>query len=138
MGFLSYLTYSVLGIVVLANNNEIINQMWFYNLISLLAVPLFLLTHMYGCFINYKYYLFILLIILIWGGIIIFDNINNSNIWNFSLVTFLCQILVVLSPIFIKLYIFICSLKTPCCCIKDDYLINKKDNDQQKVNTEDV
>ena len=142
IGLISYLIFNIFGIIILCNY-QYMNQIWYYNLLSLLIVPLFFIMTM--CRFNYlNYYFFIFIFILvIWGGILIFNKLAMDNLWLFSLVTFCCQILILNSPCLLKLYLFVCSLKTPCCCLLDynnsdlEDEINSKENFQeQKVNNE--
>ena len=152
--FISYFTYSIFGIIMILNNNNFDN-LWIYNLISLLVIPFFTIMLMCGCgrdYIQYLFY-FVIFVLIIVGGIFIFNNEDNTHLWQFCLITFILQILALFFTSLIRFYTFICSLKTPCCCIKNenkDYLINnskridnnetinefKIDDQEEKVNNE--
>jgi len=142
---ISYFTYSILGIIVLNSNN--FNNLWIYNLISLLVVPFFTIIFMCGYSRDYIHYLFYLAIfvLIIVGGFYTFNNEDNNNLWQFSLTTFILQILALFFTSLIRFYAFICSLKTPCCCIDNEYTIDNQekvnneytiDNDEEIVNNE--
>lgn len=129
--FISYFTYSIFGIIVLNNNN--FDNLWMYNLISLLVIPFFTIMLICGCgrdYIQYLFY-FVIFVLIIVGGIFTFNNEDNTNLWQFCLVTFILQILALFFTSLIRFYTFICSLKTPCCCIKDNGY-----NNQEKMNNE--
>ena len=129
--FISYFTYSIFGIIVLNNNN--FDNLWMYNLISLLVIPFFTIMLICGCgrdYIQYLFY-FVIFVLIIVGSIFTFNNEDNTNLWQFCLVTFILQILALFFTSLIRFYTFICSLKTPCCCIKDNGY-----NNQEKMNNE--
>ena len=71
--------------------------------------------------------------IVIWGGTIIFNINNYNNLWYFGLITFSLQLLVVLYPVLIKFYTYLCSLRTPCCCVKD-YHYEQNENKEIQLN----
>jgi len=132
--FISYFTYSIFGIIVLNNNN--FDNLWMYNLISLLVIPFFTIMLMCGCgrdYIQYLFYLVIFVLIIVGGFFTFNNNEDNTNLWQFSLITFILQILALFFTCLIRFYTFICSLKTPCCCIEDNGYIS---DNQEKINNE--
>ena len=76
-GFLIYLIYTIFGFILILNDIQY-NQLWFYNLLSLLVVPILITMQLcfYFWFRNFKYLSCFIMPIVIWGGTIIF-NINN-------------------------------------------------------------
>lgn len=134
--FLLYIAYTIIGFIIIIDDYSQVkcNYLWIYSLLSLLipvsifivqlcAVP-FLLTDIkkLSCFF---------LLMVIFGGISVFNCITGSNIWIFALVSFIFQTLVSLAPIFIKLYTCLCHLKTPCCCVNTDYYVNEIEDDNE-------
>lgn len=137
--FISYFTYSIFGIIVLNNSN--FDNLWMYNLISLLVIPFFTIMLMCGYCRDYIQYLFyfVIFVLIIVGGIFTFNNEDSTNLWQFSLITFILQILALFFTSLIRFYTFICSLKTPCCCIEDNGYItdsHEKIKNEKIVNNE--
>ena len=131
---LGYIAYNVITINFLIVN--IINDIWIYNLLSLIILPLYYLISVYGYRINFKFIQFIFLTFFIWAMFLLNSNTVNktSNIYYNTIFTSICQILVAFSTIILNFYMFLCQLKTPCCCYTDTYYDINSDDDEQKEN----
>ena len=138
MSSILYLIYNVIGIVYLTEF-PLYNSIWFYSLFSILLIPLFFLLSSIGRnFIYYKYLIFTFLVSL-WG-IIVVSNVNYSynNLVYFAITSIIFQLLLSFFPIIVRIYTFLCSIKTPCCCIDNEQYYEHKstDNEIAKEHTE--
>ena len=132
--FLLYIVYTVLGFIITINQYSQVKceYLWIYSILSLLTplsmvlIQICAIPHLFTDIKNICYFYCLM---AIFGGISVFTCIDRSNIWIFALISFILQILVSLIPCGIRTYIFLCSLKTPCCCINTDYLTEEEEND---------
>ena len=132
--FLLYLVYTIFGFIVIGNGYSQVKceYLWIYLVLSLLIpfsiflIQLCAIPHLFTDIKNI-YYFFSLM--AIFGGISVFTCIDSSNIWIFGLISFILQLLVSLLPCGIRIYVFLCGLKTPCCCVNTEYPIEEIDDD---------
>lgn len=118
--FLLYFVYTIYGILIITNDysSVVCQHLWVYVLLSLLIPLALLLVQACACpflFTDFKNISFFFFFMVIFGGISVFSCIENSSLWIFALVTFILQIFITMFPIIMKFYVFLCSLKTPCC-----------------------
>ena len=135
--FLLYIVYTILGFIITINQYSQVKceYLWVYLVLSLLMpLSMFLIQicAMPHLFTDIKNICYFYCLMAIFGGISIFTCIDNSNIWIFALISFILQILVSLIPCGIRTYVFFCGIKTPCCCVNTDYLI-EEENDNLEV-----
>lgn len=119
--FLLYFVYTIYGIFIITNDysSVVCQHLWIYVLLSLLIPLALLLLQACACpflFTDLKNISFFFFFMVIFGGISVFSCIKNNSLWIFALVSFIFQIFIAMFPIIMKFYVFLCSLKTPCCC----------------------
>ena len=65
------------------------------------------------------------------GGISVYSCPDISNVWIFALVSLIIQTFIFLLPMLIKIYVCLCNIKTPCCCVDTDYYLNEIEDDNE-------
>ena len=131
--FLLYLVYTIFGFIITINQYSQVkcDYLWIYSILSLITpVSMFLIQmcaipHLFTDIKNICYFYSLM---AIFGGISVFTCLDSSSIWIFALVSFILQLLVSLIPCCFRIYVFLCGLKTPCCCVNTDYLIEEENN----------
>ena len=136
--FLLYLVYTVFGFIIVGNSYSQVKceYIWVYLVLSLLMPLSMLLVQICAIphlFTNVKNIFYFYGLMSIFGGISVLTCIDSSNIWIFCLISFILQLLIGLMPCGIRIYVFLCGLKTPCCCVNTDYLIEEKENNDIEV-----
>ena len=68
-------------------------------------------------------------------GIIVVSNVNYSynNLVYFAIASIIFQLLLSFFPIIVRIYTFICSIKTPFCCIDNEQFYEHKSTDNETV-----
>jgi len=121
--FTMMICYIIFGIIFLIDNDKYIlcsnSHLWIYVLISLIFIPnkLLILVNKIRVFIT-----FIEFVLLIWGSVELFHfecEGHDNDLWLFGIVSFVCQLLSVLSVIISLIY----DLNNLICLKKNNRIV---------------